>query len=55
MKYKLCWAQGQRNVVVCAKYPDEGLWLLGPGGCLLGQNNMKALQENQSASSVVMF
>lgn len=55
MKYKLCWAQGQRNVVMCAKYTDDGLWLLGPTGCLLGQTNMKGPQGNQSASSVVML
>lgn len=25
MKYKLCRAQGQRNVVMCAEYTDEVL------------------------------
>lgn len=55
MKYKLCRAQGQRNVVMCAEYTDEVLWLSGPRGCLLGQNNMKNLQVNQSASFVVML
>lgn len=43
MKYKLCWAQGQRNVVVCARQTDEVPRLLGPRGCLLGQNYIKAL------------
>lgn len=55
MKYKLCWAQGQRNVVMCDQYVDDVLWLSGPKGCLLGQNNIKALQVSQSASFVVML
>lgn len=55
MKYKLCWAQGQRNVFMLATYTDEVLCLYGPTGCLLGQNNSKALQVHQSASFVVVY
>lgn len=50
MKYKLCWAQGQRAVFISAKDTDGVLGLYGPKGCLLGQNNHEALRVHQSAS-----
>lgn len=54
MKYKLCWAQGQKNVFISAMDTDGVLCLYGPKGCLPGQNNRKALRVHQSASFVVM-
>lgn len=53
MKYKLCWAQGQRNVVMCAKETDGVPSLFRPRDCLLRQNKKKALRVNPLAPFVM--